>query len=420
MNKTLEFNIKQISLCVFLVPALLLCTPNFSVAVIIFCVLSSLYCLIKNRQGYLKLNSFDWLCLFILSTYLISNIPVAIVDWGNFRYFKGGARLLLCIPIYLMLINILNMDRINCIFKHLTFGVIFGSIATLGVALYQYIILNEVRVGGFLYSINFGYLSCSLAFLALCLMKSEQSKSWLFFSFISASIATILTLTRGAIFAIPLLLMLICVVRYKQLSMKKVVSLLSLLAIVGLGLYYSSTDIQRRVAENAKEFAHLESGQIAKAPSAGGRIELWKTAYQAFVRSPIIGMTFSQRVNLNQELYREHETTHWVTTVERAHAHSQYFEMLASTGILGVISFVTILFLPIFMFFHHYKKTNSLVGYVGGIFVAGFAIFGLTEVLLTANLIGAFYGFFLAIFLAIMRVEKYGQNEEKIEGTLVQ
>ncbi len=165
-----------------------------------------------------------------------------------------------------------------------------------------------------------------------------------------------------------------------------------------LGLYYSSTDIQRRVAENAKEFAHLESGQIAKAPSAGGRIELWKTAYQAFVRSPIIGMTFSQRVNLNQELYREHETTHWVTTVERAHAHSQYFEMLASTGILGVISFVTILFLPIFMFSITTKKTNSLVGYVGGIFVAGFAIFGLTEVLLTANLIGAFLWFLPCYF----------------------
>ena len=54
----------------------------------------------------------------------------------------------------------------------------------------------------------------------------------------------------------------------------------------------------------------------------------------------------------------------------------------------------------------HYKKSSSDWAFSGVIFVSGFAIFALTEVLLTANLIGFFYGFMLSLFLAQISVRK--------------
>lgn len=410
MSNRLElFSIQQVYLALVLVPALLLATPNFSVGVIIYIIIISLVFLYKNRK-HLLLNNFDKLCLFILSIYFLINIPNFIIDAGNFRYFQGGGRLLLCIPVYLLVTMLLRRDMIAIAEKKLIIGVIIGSATTLIFALYQYLILNVARVGGFLYSINFGYLACSLAFLSFCLMKRKEHNSILFIAFLSSSVATVLTLTRGAIFAIPLVLAFIIVLRYKDFELKKITFGIIALSLSAFLSYKLSPEIQNRINYTVHEMTLIANGHVSESRSSGGRLELWKAATEAFKKSPLLGMTFPERERLNKELYNEHKTIRWVTLVKRGHAHNQYFEMLASNGLLGIIGFTFILFVPIYIFLSHFLRTNSLVGYTGGIFVLGFAIFGLTEVPLTANLIGAYYGFMLAIFLAIIRVEKYGNS----------
>ncbi|MGF1740822.1 O-antigen ligase family protein [Vibrio profundum] len=292
----------------------------------------------------------------------------------------------------------------------LSSGVIIGSLSTLLFAIYQYFILGEERVEGFLYSINFGYLACSLALLSFCMMKGGKYSGILFISFLASSVATVLTLTRGAIFAIPLLLILAIITRYKDFSIKKILLGIAMLVFATILSYEASTDIRDRINYTTQEITNVANGNIAEAQSTGGRLELWKAASYSFIKSPIIGMTYSERTKLNKKLAKQGKIIKWVTTVKRGHAHNQYFEMLASNGILGIVGFVSILFLPIYLFLSHYFRYGSLIGYTGGVFVAGFAIYGLTEVPLTANLIGAYYGFILATFLAIIRVEKYGNS----------
>lgn len=65
------------------------------------------------------------------------------------------------------------------------------------------------------------------------------------------------------------------------------------------------------------------------------------------------------------------------------------------------------LFIPFIVFLKHYISTKSIWGFTGTIFVAGFIIYGLTEVPLEANLISTFYGFMLATIFAMIRIEKY-------------
>ncbi|NGZ67834.1 O-antigen ligase family protein [Vibrio aestuarianus subsp. cardii] len=409
MNKYLSINNFAL-LSLFLVPALLLSTNNFSVVVVALTVLFSIYYLIKNR-AHCDFNKYDLLITGCLGAYFFASLPITIVDGSTFRYFQGGSRLLLCIPIYLMFRKAFILRPAQA-YEWLSIGIIVGSIGTLVLAIYQFFILNMPRVDGFLFSINFGYLACALAFLALCLSIKSKYKNLLLLAFIASIISTILTLTRGAIFAIPILLIFCAVLNWKRLNLK-----LASTAIVGfialsLATYWNSDSVKQRIDFTAYEVSHIIAGDIKAARSTGTRLYLWKAATEAFKQSPFIGLPYDEREALNKQLYAEGKVNEYTRDLNRGHAHSQYFEMLASNGILGIVAIIMMLAVPFVVFTQHYRKTNSLWGYTGAVFVAGFMLFGLTEAPLQANLISAFYGFMLATFFALVRIEKYNAIQQ--------
>ncbi|MEI8672082.1 O-antigen ligase family protein [Vibrio sp. SA48] len=409
MNKYLSINNFAL-LSLFLVPALLLSTNNFSVVVVALTVLFSIYYLIKNR-AHCDFNKYDLLITGCLGAYFFASLPITIVDGSTFRYFQGGSRLLLCIPIYLMF----RKAFIPCsaqAYEWLSIGIIVGSIGTLVLAIYQFFILNMPRVDGFLFSINFGYLACSLAFLALCLSIKSKYNNLLLLAFIASIISTTLTLTRGAIFAIPILLIFCAVLNWKRLNLKLTSTAIVGFIVLSLATYWNSDSVKQRIDYTAYEVSHIISGDIKAATSTGTRFYLWKAATEAFKQSPFIGLPYDEREALNKQLYAEGKVNEYTRDLNRGHAHSQYFEMLASNGILGIVAIIMMLAVPFVVFTQHYRKTNSLWGYTGAVFVAGFMLFGLTEAPLQANLISAFYGFMLATFFALVRIEKYNAIQQ--------
>lgn len=389
----------------FFVPALLLSTPNLSIGFIITSVLVSIYYLLLNKQ-LININRFDILVGTCLSFYFLGALPVALEDGSTARYFQGGARLLLCLPIYLALSHYLKITKLN-IRKHLEFGVVVGSTGTLVVAIYQYFYLSMPRVDGFLFSINFGYLSCSLAFLAFTFSFNSTRKWWLICAFVMSIVSVNLTFTRGAIFAIPLLLVLYTTIQFKDISKKLVLGIVIVFSTSSYIAYTHSNSFKQRINFTIYEFSNIASGNINQAISSGDRLQYWFGAIEAFKKSPLIGLPYDEREALNQELFLTGKMGERAASITRGHAHSQYFEMLATNGSLGLISIVTTLFLPFILFIRHHISGRSDWALPGAIFVAGFAIFGLTEVPLTANLIGSYYGFMLAVFLANISAEKY-------------
>lgn len=394
----------------FLVPALLLTTNNLSVAVVIGLLIFSSFMLFTGSK--VPLNRYDYVIAACFCAYFVGAIPVAILDGSTMRYFQGGVRLLLCLPIYLFLRSYLAQHSFSSI-KALTLGVIVGCFGSLAIAIYQYSFVGMDRVDGYLFSINFGYLACALTFLAVCLAQNGQFRAWLYVAALASSIATVLTFTRGAIFAIPLLLVFIAILNYKKLNFIRVFCITLFTIIVAISAYSISEGVQKRVDFTIKEFTNIAHGKIGEARSSGGRLQLWKAASYAFVSSPLTGLPYTEREVLNRELYAKGEVTKWVLTIGRGHAHSQYFEMLASNGIWGITSLFAVFFIPLSIFTHHYLKTASPIAFTAAVFVAGFMIYGLTEAPLQANLIGTFYGFMLALFFALVRIEKYPQTPFK-------
>lgn len=384
---------RVISASLFLIPGLLLWTPNFSIAIAIILVLYSIFYCIKNRK-HLVLNHIDKLVFLILSTYFFVNIPNVILDQGNFRYLDGPSKILFCIPLYVMFKRELPIISVR---KPLEYGLVIGAIGAMILALIQYFYLGYPRVDGFLFSINFGYLACSLALLNLSFCSDSGRKKLLILGFVAATTAMLLTLTRGAIFAMPLLLVLMLFTSTIKLSNKKLAGIV-IGCIAGISLaYHLSPAVKERTDFTIQEFKSIASGDVQTSLSTGGRFQLWYASIEAFKANPIYGLSHDEREELNQRLHQEGKVNSWVTTVSRGHAHSQYFEMLASNGIFSFVAIFAMLILPILLFI---KNRSSVFAHAGIVFVAGILTFGLTEVLLQANLISVFFGVFMAFLLA--------------------
>ncbi|MFY2509952.1 O-antigen ligase family protein [Vibrio pectenicida] len=397
------------SLLILLVLSLLLITKNFSVGVVTITLLLSLVSIVTIKKN-IYLDKIDMLVIACLSIYLLSNVPLFIADNWNFRYFKGASRIILCVPIYLYFKYYIATNKIYA--SPVIWGSALGSLGAFSIACYQFFIEGRPRVDGFLFSINFGYLACSLAVLSIALMKFKSHRGFLILSLIFASSATLMSLTRGAIIVIPIALVIYFIFEYKALGLRKIaivtISSLSILFFI----YGNVSSFQERVNFTAKETHDILSGNISSSESAGGRLMLWRASIEAFKVSPIIGLTYSERETLNKELNKKSIISDWATYVKRGHAHSQYFEQIASGGILGIIALCFMLVVPFLYFFRYSKQSNA--AYVGTFFVLAIAICCFTEVALQQNLISTFYGFMLALLFAVTQQEI--KNDKEVDN----
>ncbi|MFN3018100.1 O-antigen ligase family protein [Vibrio coralliilyticus] len=388
------------SISIFLVLGLLLSTNNYTVAIAALTVFISIAYIIKQRNN-IAWDLTDKLVIAVLSAYLVSNIPMAILDWGNFRYFRGASRIILCIPIYFFFKYFVDIEKIYI--KALSYGVFFGSIGTVCIATYQFFIEGRPRVDGFLYSINFGYLSCALSTLSLALLKNKKHRIIALIAFSLSVSAMLMTLTRGAIFAIPALLLFAYLLNFKNIGFIRGTIGAILLILISSSLYTYSPKIKKRIDYTAYELTNIINGDTQKAVSTGGRVMLWTAALEAFKERPFIGLTHPEREALNKQLAQENIVNEWTANVPRGHAHSQYFDMLASGGLLGVAAIILMLIIPFLYFLWNVRDSNA--AYIGVLFVSSFIIFCFTEVALQQNLISTFYGYMLALLFAATQAE---------------
>ncbi len=389
---------------IFLVLALLLSTPNYSVIVISALFVIKIIYLLNNRAS-INLIKADLIFILAACSYFLAYIPNAVIDGSTLRYFDAPLRFLMSIPVYLLIRHLLINKKLNfkAVEKTIEYGAVAGSIGALLIALYQAVIEGRPRVDGFLFSINFGYLACSLAFLCLVFFKESQHKIINLMGFSSAIIATMLTVTRGAIFAIPILLFITLFFIYRdKLTIKKFVLFALSLFAIGILFYQFNPNIKQRIDYTAFEVQAIAQGDTAAAASSGGRLQLWNGAIEAFKGSPLVGETYQKREIINQKIYADSDYKNKVILVTRAHAHSQYFEVLASAGLLGLSALLLYLIMPLAYYFYLFSKNkNNTFALCGTIFTTGICIFALTEVLLQGNLISTFYAFMQAVLMAL-------------------
>ena len=123
------------------------------------------------------------------------------------------------------------------------------------------------------------------------------------------------------------------------------------------------------------------ASSVVRATSDIERISQWKAAIAGFKERPVFGLGYLNFEKMSNALKKKY---HIEAEYFGGHAHSNYFEMLASTGAVGFILFM----LWQISWFIEMLKRDDILGKLGVPFIVAFVIGGLTQATFTlgANL----------------------------------
>jgi O-antigen ligase len=379
----------------FLVLALLVSTPVRVHGVIALLLLYAMGFLIHHRRQ-LSFTRRDGVVVLLLSLYAVSHVPVFVLDDYSWRYLSPGLHMVAIIPIYLMLRHCwaeIDTERFR---SALEYGAFLGALGGALVAFYQAYWLGLEKVDGFLFHINFGYLAGSLFFLQVALWPSSRRRGMLAAGIALALAATLLSTARGAYFAIPIVLGAVALLHWRRIGVRNLALGTLAFCVLAVASYQFVPLVEKRVDYTVEEITRTLEGDVIH--SSGARLRLWVLAIEAFKERPLVGLTYDEREALNESLVGTGIINQWVASISRGHAHSQYFETLATGGVIGMVALFGYLIFPgLYFFIRHIRSPGDDYAFVGMVFSFGFVIFCLTEVALQHEMIGTYYAYMLVL-----------------------
>lgn len=260
---------------------------------------------------------------------------------------------LLFLPVYFFI------RKTNIPFRYVIFGIATGAVACFAIATYQVIYLGLSRAHGIQNPVPFGGLSITLGLMCLSMgivMENQQEKIWMYFCFLLASTASILSGTRGAWLALPVgLIALLILNPYKWSAKIRVSSFLLVLSLIVLT--YNIPLIQFRVDTTVSNLASYITEDNAST-SVGLRLETWRAAIIGFMENPVLGIGEG---NFHSSLRQLAETgdINPIITTNIAHVHNEFLSVLLHRGLPGLLSSLSLFLLPLLIFCIHFRRQQG-------------------------------------------------------------
>ncbi len=144
------------------------------------------------------------------------------------------------------------------------------------------------------------------------------------------------------------------------------------LAILGNTSYTRAVDLFGDVID-------LAQGQSDLPSSVSERILFYESAFAAFVDKPWTGLGFS-RLSEVPALYLQ---TPKAAELNYEHLHSDLLDFIASSGILGLLSYAAFVFSPLLLVFYARDEQSRRIAMFGGVLIAvGYVVLGLSNAVL--------------------------------------
>ncbi|AGA34683.1 O-antigen polymerase [Thioalkalivibrio nitratireducens DSM 14787] len=415
MTLSPQAGLMTVSALLFLMLATVTSTPvRPTVWALILLVFATAY-LLRHREAR-ALAGLDLAVVLALLSYLFTSVPHMIREPNVSYYTAGPLGMAAAVPVYLVLRHALqDPARLR---TALEWGLAAGAVGTLAVALYQYFWLGHPRVTNFLMVINLGFVNVAMLFLALGLMRGSAYRPLLAVAMVAMTLIALLNATRGSLVVIPLLLVAWVLLNRDRVSLRSLgVGALAFVVLAGLA-YSAIPALQDRVAQSVDEARFIARGDLESPISSGDRLGLWIAAGHAFLENPLTGLMRSQREEQIGDLVDAGVVHSRVAVFTGGHAHNHYFEMLASTGILGLVGILAYMVFPAVLFLWRYRRDRSDgFALAGLLFVAAFMVSSMTEVPLKKDYIAFFYGSLVAALLALSLVHRgSGQARTAVAG----
>ncbi|MBF0102927.1 MAG: O-antigen ligase family protein [Desulfobacterales bacterium] len=335
--------------------------------------------------------------------YMVSfliNSFIGNLQYPRLKYLDHEIRMLFWIPVYVL------FSRCKIEEWVLWWGLCIGSVFAGLFACIQTLIVNaDGRISGAYHAIAFGDLSLVMGFMGFCGYSYfyEKHPLWRllpFLSLIGGVSASILSGSRGAWIAIPVLFMILL----WQVSgtLKGKTTGILLLGIMLLVIALNKVEIIDRMRISLDELFIYTNGDVEG--SVGSRFEMWKAALTLFHQHPFWGIGPGAYQAAIWDMIWKGQFDPKIAIWHQP--HSQYLSVMVDCGILGLISLLLIFFVPLFHFvkrIYQHNITQKRVAFAGCIFIAGFMHFGITETIFKRNINIAFYIIMLAIIYSLIQ-----------------
>lgn len=400
-----------LSAILFLTPALLLATPKWSIFVVDFLIAYAIYRVAK--YGMPDLRTVDKLLIGCFVFYFLTAIPNFLTENYRGRILDIPARHLVAVLLLLALLPMREKLKIGYYY----WGAITGAFGALIVAAYEYFVIGHYRIDGFYFSVNFGYVSVALAMTCFCgafYFSGQRARSVLSIAACVAALAAmIMTGSRGAWIAVPLVALYVLVSLRSRVGHKGIVLGLVTMSLA-CGLVYSQVELVRDRVDTA--LAELTTFSTTASDlhlsSTGTRRVLWDVSLRIVEESPLRGLNYVERTRFFDDLVERGEVPEVRLSgnhKRHGHAHSDLLEAGASRGIPGIVATLLIYGVPI-IYFYRRRHQDGVVSTTGGAFVFAFMCFGLSEAPLLDNLISIYFLFTLVVFWVVLSDKEHGKS----------
>lgn len=205
------------------------------------------------------------------------------------------------------------------------------------------------RISGFFENPNdlaHSNLLFSLIIFSALLNESfeKSSRRRIIFSFFSvlSFFVTFFTYTRSAWFGTAVGALIILMGLYRKRAFASIISGIAVFALV---FAFNLGNLKKRTLET-----------FSTHNSTSERLVLWKTHLLIFRENPITGLGYYENV---RQIQRYYDRLHVPDTQIKGHAHNQYINFLAGTGIIGFL-----IYMSIWAWFI-YKNVQQVLGHPG-------------------------------------------------------
>ena len=378
---------------VLLFPIVINSVKIFSSLILLILTILGVYIAItekKNPFQVKELKVFSWLTFGYFSVMLLS---ILIADGLNAEFHHLGRKLQFLLAPFIALAVL----KINFSLKNLLLSIKIGLIiiGTITITQFQFHLGDEwYRPAGMMNQNIFGDLAVAMLFLSVVRFFDEKPKEQIItlIAIIAGIIAIVLSASRGSWVSAIILSAIYFLIIYKPYlhnNTKRKLGSIGLIILV-FTLLFNTQIIQNKISKAAEGVKEWSIGNINS--SAGLRLNMWTSGLKAAQESPWVGYGY-RNANQAAQKYSDRDISY-------SHLHNEYITNLVSAGIIGLLSLLTLIFIPMILFYQKLKdKKNYHYAFMGILLCTGYATFGFTHIAFGEEHMNAFYILFAGFLL---------------------
>lgn len=327
---------------------------------------------------YLSLPKLEKMFLLAFFLYMVSGLlSYYNVDDADkyFKIFERYLRFALIIPVYLLIIK-----KQVSLLNYLYFGAVLSGPFLIIIVLRHYMEFPEAPAQGYYHHIIFGQLAMLNVGIMLALLLSRDFshniRALILVSMGCGIVTAIMSQARGVwlVFPVYVLIAVYFSIKTKRLSIRNVVSILIVAALLLIVTPVGDL-IKQRTEAAAMEVNNFYT-ENSYASSVGTRLAMWYIAIDVWQKYPVLG---TGPGDFDDEVVALQKKGAYAGMELHNSVHNIYIQALVGSGIVGLIALIlVVLIMPLKIFFNkeQHDGDGSLAGFIT---VVSFAIFGFSE-----------------------------------------